>query len=79
MKEVTIRLHIEKLPGDRFLATSPDVHGLVAEGGSLGEATEIARGLARKIAESCIEHGDPSPPALTRLHEPEISTAAAFS
>ena len=71
MNEATIRLHIEKLPGDRFLATSPDVPGLVAEGRSVAEATEIARGLARKIAESCIEHGEPLPPALSPLQEPE--------
>ena len=71
MNEATIRLHIEKLPGGRFLATSPDVPGLVADGRSVAEATEIAQGLARKIAESCIEHGDPLPPALTHLQEPE--------
>lgn len=71
MTEATIRLHIERLPGAVFLATSPDVPGLVAEGRSVAEATEIAQGLARKIAESCIEHGDPLPPALTRLQEPE--------
>ncbi len=41
-----------------FLATSPDVLGLVAEGRSVTEAAEIAQGLVRKIAESCIEHGD---------------------
>jgi hypothetical protein len=28
------------------------------------ETVEIAQGLARKIVESCIEHGDPIPPAL---------------
>ena len=71
MNEATIRLHIEKLAGGRFLATSADVPGLVAEGRSVAEATEIAQGLARKIAESCIEHGDPLPPALTHLREPE--------
>ncbi len=71
MKEAAIRLHIEKLAGGAFLATSVDVPGLVAEGRSVAEATEIAQGLARKIAESCIEHGDPLPPALTLLHEPE--------
>lgn len=37
------------------VATSPDV----AEGRSIVEAVEIAQGLARKIAESCLEHGDP--------------------
>lgn len=71
MKEAAIRLHIEKLADGVFLATSSDVPGLVAEGRSVAEATEIAQGLARKIAESCIEHGDPLPPALARLHESE--------
>ena len=71
MSEAAIRLHIEKLADDRFLATSADVPGLVAEGRSIAEATEIAQGLARKIAESCIEHGDPLPPALTHPHESE--------
>ena len=71
MNEATIRLHIERLAGGGFLATSVDVPGLVAEGRSVAEATEIAQGLARKIAESCIEHGDPLPPALARLRGPE--------
>ena len=71
MNEATIRLHIEILADGGFLATSVDVPGLVAEGRSVAEATEIAQGLARKIAESCIEHGDPLPPALTDLVEPE--------
>ena len=71
MNEATIRLHVEELAGGRFLATSVDVPGLVAEGCSVAEAAEIAQGLARKIAESCIEHGDPLPPALVLLDEPE--------
>jgi len=71
MSEATIRLHIEKLASGEFLATSVDVPGLVAEGRSVTEATEIAQGLARKIAESCIEHGGPLPPALAHLQEPE--------
>jgi predicted RNase H-like HicB family nuclease len=64
MSEATIRLHIEPLEEGGYLATSPDVPGLVAEGRSIMEAAEIAQGLARKIAESCLEHGDPLPPAL---------------
>lgn len=64
MNEASIRLHIEPLDEGGFLATSRDVPGLVAEGRSLTETTEIAQGLARKIAESCIEHGDPLPRAL---------------
>ena len=67
MNEVSIRLRIEPLAECRYLATSPDVPGLVAEGRSITEATEIAQGLARKIAESCIEHGDPVPEVLATL------------
>jgi len=64
--EVPLRLHIDALKEGGYLATSPDVPGLIAEGRSITEAAEIARGLARKIVESCLEHGDPVPPALLR-------------
>ena len=67
MDEVAIRLHIKLLKEGGYIATSPDVPGLIAEGRSVTEAVEIAQGLARKIAESCIEHGDPLPPALKSL------------
>jgi antitoxin HicB len=67
MSEVAIRLHIEPLEQGGYVATSTDIPGLVAEGRSIVEAVEIAQGLARKIAESCIEHGDPLPPSLARL------------
>ena len=65
MEEVAIHLHIERLDEGGYVATSPDVPGLVAEGRSIVEAAEIAQGLARKIAESCLEHGDPLPAALS--------------
>lgn len=65
MSEVTIRLHVEPLEESGYVATSPDVPGLVAQGRSLTETVEIAQELARKIAESCIEHRDPIPPALS--------------
>ena len=67
MNEATIRLHVEPLAEGGYVATSPDVPGLVAEGRTIAEATEIAQGLARKIAESCLDHGDPLPPALSSL------------
>ena len=69
MNEAAIRLQVEPLEEGGFLATSPDVPGLVAEGRSVSEAAEIAQGLAREIAESCIEHGDPLPPSLASLPE----------
>ena len=68
MHEAAIRVHIEPLEVGGFLATSPDVPELVAEGRTIAEAAEIAQGLARKIAESCLEHGDPLPRALARIH-----------
>jgi antitoxin HicB len=67
MDEATIRLHVEPLDEGGFLATSPDVPGLIAEGRTITETTEIAQGLARKIVESCIEHGDPIPIALAPI------------
>jgi len=68
--EAAIRLHIEPLDEGGYVATSPDVPGLVAEGRSITEAVEIAQGLTRKIVESCIEHGDPLPPSLRELRKP---------
>lgn len=65
MNEVTIRLRVEPLKEGGYLATSPDVPGLVAEGRTIAESVAIAQDLTRKIVESCIEHGDPIPPALT--------------
>lgn len=70
--EATIRLHIEPLSEGGYVATSPDVRGLVAEGRSITEAVEIAQGLIRKIVESCLEHGDPLPPALAKLRKPPL-------
>jgi len=67
--EVAIRLHIEALAEGGYVATSPDVPGLVAEGRSIMEAVEIAQGLTRKIVESCIEHDDPIPPSLSKLRD----------
>ena len=69
MSETAIRLHIEPLEEGGYVATSPDVPGLVAEGRSLVEVAEIARDVARKIAESCRDHGDPLPPALAAFDD----------
>jgi predicted RNase H-like HicB family nuclease len=68
--EPMIRLHLEPLEEGGYVATSPDVPGLVAEGRTKAETMEFARGVARVIAELCLEHGDPLPPAL--LVEPQM-------
>ena len=70
--EAAIRLHIEPLAEGGYVATSRDVPGLVAEGRSITEAVEIAQGLTRKIVESCLEHGDPLPPAFAKLRKPPL-------
>lgn len=67
MDEVVIRLRVEPLEEGGFVATSPDVLGLVAEGRTVIEAAEIARDVARKIIESCLAHGDEVPPTLRKL------------
>jgi len=64
--EMRLRLRIRALKEGGYLATSPDVPGLVAEGRSLTEVANIARGVARAIVESCLEHGDPLPSALAK-------------
>jgi len=64
VSEAVIRLQIEKLSEGGWLATSEDVPGLVAQGRTISETVEIAQDVARKIAESYLEHGDPLPPAL---------------
>jgi antitoxin HicB len=68
VEEAAIRVRVERLKGGRYLGTSPDVPGLVAEGRSAVEAVEIAQGLARKIVESCLEHGDPLPRVFRNRH-----------
>src|SRR5256884_1294796 len=55
VEEVAIRVRVERLKGGRYLGTSRDVPGLVAEGRSVAETVEIAQGLARKIVESCLD------------------------
>ena len=64
--EVPIRLDVERLAEGGFVATSPDVPGLVAQGRTIAEAVEIAQDVARKIVESCLEHGDRLPRVFTK-------------
>ena len=68
--ESMIRLEIEALAEGGYVAVSPDVPGLVAQGRTIEETVEIARDVARKIAESCLEHGDPLPEIFARSKHP---------
>lgn len=59
MSEYLIPISIEPLEEGGYLATSSVLQGLIAQGRTIAEAIEIAEDVARKIVESCIEHGDP--------------------
>lgn len=78
--EGVIRLRIRTLREGGYLATSPDVPGLVAQGRTLAETVEIAQDVARRIMESCLEHGDPLPPTLRRreARTPELNVPVGF-
>lgn len=61
MSETMIDITIEKLDEGGYLATSETLQGLIAQGRTIAETIEIAQDVAKKLIESCIEHGDPLP------------------
>ncbi len=66
MHEYLIPITIKELEEGGFLATSDVLQGLVAQGRTIAETMEIAQDVARKLIESCLEHGDPLPRGLPR-------------
>lgn len=62
MAEILIGVKIEALEEGGYLATSDELQGLIAQGRTVAETIEIAQDVARKLIESCLEHGDPLPP-----------------
>ena len=62
-----IHLRIERLENDQYPAASEAVPGLVAQGRTVTETVEIAQDVARKLLESCLEHGDPVPEGLRAI------------
>ena len=61
MFEYILPVKIEELEEGGYLATSDVLQGLIAQGRTVAETMEIAQDVARKLIESCIEHGDPVP------------------
>ncbi len=59
-------MSIEPLDEGGFLATSPDLPGLLAEGRTQLEPIEIAQDVARKLIDSYLEHGDPLPEKISK-------------
>ena len=62
-----MHLRIERLENHQYLATSETVPGLVAQGRTVTETVEIAQDVARKLIESCLDHGDPVPDGLRAI------------
>ncbi len=67
MTEYLIPLTVESLKEGGYLATSLILQGLIAQGRTVSETLEIAEDVARKLIESCIEHGDPLPDKLSSV------------
>jgi predicted RNase H-like HicB family nuclease len=72
MPEYLIPISIEYLEEGQYLATSSVLQGLIAQGRTIAETIEIAEDVARKIIESCIEHGDRLPKNLTVGQRPHF-------
>ena len=72
MSEYLIPISIESIEDGQYLATSSVLQGLIAQGRTIAETMEIAEDVARKIIESCIEHGDPLPKNLTPGKKPHF-------
>lgn len=82
--EVILSLHMEALEEGGYVATCEELPGLVAQGRTIAETTEIARDVARKLMESYKEHGDALPPAFTisqpsTLNRIDVKTAVGVA
>ena len=77
MAETIINVKVKKLPEGLYLVTSDELPGLVAQGRTVAEAMEIARDVARKLVESCIEHGDELPAKFRTEPEQEFCAPLA--
>ena len=65
-------IEIGPLEEGGYLATSEALPGCLAQGRSIAETIEIAQDAARKLIESCVEHGHPLPEALlAETHQDE--------
>ena len=67
-EEYRLHLQIRRVENGQYLATSEEFAGLVAQGRTVAEAIEIAQDVARKLIESCREHGDPLPDGLHTMN-----------
>ena len=62
--QYSLRVHVEQVENNQYVATSEDLPGLVAQGRTVEETLEIAGDVARKLLESYREHGDELPSSI---------------
>ncbi len=65
--EVVLNVKLEELDEGGFLATSPDLPGLVVQGRTRAEALELAQANARILMEVYLSEKLPLPPGLRRV------------
>jgi predicted RNase H-like HicB family nuclease len=65
--EVVLNVKLEPLEEGGFLATSPDLPGLVVQGRTRAETMELAQANARILMEVYLSEKLPLPPALRRV------------
>lgn len=65
--EIVLNVKLEALPEGGFLATSPDLPGLVVQGRTRAETLELAQSNARILIEIYLSEKLPLPPALRRV------------
>ena len=65
--EIVLNVKLEALDEGGFLATSPDLPGLVVQGRTRIEAMELAQANARILMEVYLSEKLPLPPALRRV------------
>ena len=66
MAETFLKLHLEAREEGGYVATSPELPGLVAQGRTMSETVDMAHDVARKLIESYEEHGAPLPAGIRR-------------
>jgi len=65
--EIVLNVRVEPLEEGGFLATSPDLPGLVVQGRTRAETMELAQANARILMEVYLSEKLPLPPALRRV------------
>lgn len=65
--EIVLSVKIERLEEGGFVATSPDLPGLVVQGRTRAETMELAQANARILMEVYLSENLPLPPSLRRV------------